>query len=165
MRLYALQHIGLQRDGGNLTDSLAEEVMQDLEALAAAPDGEVAGTAIALLAEWGGSDRPVDFDVLDRAVEIAAADTRPVDVRVTALHAAQARALPLARELSEDSSQPVLVRKAAIACIGRHGVEADCSNLEKLGGQNSRLAQAADPAVQAIRKRLSDPDAPAPIPF
>jgi hypothetical protein len=37
--------------------------------------------------------------------------------------------------------------------------------LEKLRGENSRLAQAAEPALKAIRDRIDHPSAPEPIPF
>jgi hypothetical protein len=165
MRLYALQHIGLQRSAGRLTGELADGIEADLRVLAAAPDGEVAGTAIALLAEWGGENVPADIGILAHAVEIAADDSRPVDVRVTALHAAAAQALPLARKLAGNSKQPVLLRKAAIGCIGIYGGETDFPALETLSGESSRLAQAADPAMNSIRRRLSNPDALAPVPF
>ena len=58
-----------------------------------------------------------------------------------------------------------LNNEAAIAGIGVHGDAADLSALEKLRLENSRLAQAAEPALKAIRDRIDHPSAPAPIPF
>ncbi|MCH7227575.1 hypothetical protein [Haloferula sp. A504] len=165
MRLYALQHLGLQRLGGQLADELGDQVEADLRQLAAATDGEVAGTAVALLTQWDGEDAPARGGSIERALEIAEDSGRPIDVRVTALHAAGASALPLARRLSTDQGQPIPVRKAAIACIGHHGTGADCAELEELSGESSRLAQAADPALRSIRHRISNPDAPEPVPF
>ncbi len=84
---------------------------------------------------------------------------------ITALHAADAHALAAARDLAADLSQPVLLRKAAIALIGQHGGENDIASLETYAGENFRLAQAADPARTAIQHRLANPDAPKPVPF
>lgn len=165
MRLYALQHIGLMRSSTRLTGAPAAEIHTTLEQLATAPESEVAGTAIALLAAWQGPQAPADPEVLAQAAHIAADADRAVDVRITALHAADAQALPTARQLAGDAAQHVLLRKAAIACIGRHGNEADFPVLEKLTQENSRLAQATDPALRAIRHRLTNPQTPALVPF
>ena len=165
MRLYALQHLEVQRTNGRLTGPLADEVHAILLQIAAAPDGQEAGLAIRFLAEWNGTDSPAQPDVISQALALAAADSRAVDVRVTALHAAGPAALPLARTLAADGGQPILLRKAAIACIGHHGSESDTADLRKLSAESSRLAQAADPAVHSIRHRTSRPNAPALVPF
>jgi hypothetical protein len=165
MRLYAIQHLEVQRTNDRLTGPLAEEVRAIFLKIAAMPDGQEAGLAIRFLAEWDGTETPTNPDVIAQALELASADSRSVDVRVTALHAAGSAALPLARTLAPDDKQPMLVRKAAISCIGQHGGESDTSDLQKLAAENSRLAQAADPARQAIHQRLANPNAPALIPF
>jgi hypothetical protein len=64
----------------------------------------------------------------------------PMDVRITALHAAGPESLSAARRLAPAADQLVLLRKAAIACIGRHGSESDFADLKKLSGESSRLA-------------------------
>jgi hypothetical protein len=165
MRLYAIQHLGVQRSAGNLTGALADEIHAMLGQIAAAPDGQESGAAVRLLAEWDGDETPVNPDVISQALDIAADDSRPVDVRVTALHAAGQDALPLARKLAGETDQHALVRKAAIASIGRHGGETDTEALRKLSAESSRLAQAAGPALLSIRKRIANPGAPAPVPF
>jgi hypothetical protein len=165
MRLYAIQHLGVQRSAGNLTGALADEIHTMLGQIAAAPDGQESGAAVRLLAEWDGGETPVNPDVILQALEIAADDSRPVDVRVTALHAAGQDALPLARKLAGETGQHALVRKAAIASIGRHGDEADTAALRDLSAESSRLAQAAKPALLSIRRRAANPGAPAPVPF
>jgi hypothetical protein len=158
MRLYALQHIGLQRADGRLTGSLAEEIHTSLREFTTGSNGDVAGSAVTLLAEWDGSNTAAP-DVLDEASKIAADSGRPVDVRLSAFHAAGSRALPLARELAIDIKEPVILRKSAISCIGRYGVEADTAVLSDLAAENARLAQAAQPALLSIRRRSANPNA------
>lgn len=165
MRLYAIQHLGLQRQEGRLSGALAEEIQATLHKFATGPDSEVAGSAVALLAVWDGPASPSDPAVLTQAVKIAADATRPVDVRVTALHAGGPEALELARELAVDATQPVILRKSAIACIGTYGSAEDFTQLEALGSENFRLAQASQPALRKIRDRLANPNPPALVPF
>lgn len=164
MRLYALQHIGLQRAGGRLTGPLAEEIHTSLNEFTFGSNGDVAGSAVTLLAEWNGPNSAAP-EVLDKAANIAADTDRPVDVRLSALHAAGSRALPLAREMAMDITAPVILRKSAISCIGRYGDAGDFAHLENLSGENIRLAQAAEPALRRIRDRLANPEPPALIPF
>jgi hypothetical protein len=159
MRLYALQHIGLQRTTGRLAGEPARDMYAFLKEQLVR-DPETAGTVIQLLVSWGDAGNATDFDVIARAVEIAAAPSRPVDVRVTALHASGVAALSLARKLAPDTSQPMVVRKASIALIGNYGAESDMADLNKLSAENFRLAQAAEPASQAIRQRNTKPDGP-----
>ena len=165
MRLYALQHLEVQRTNARLTGAQADEVRTMFLQVAAAPDGQEAGLALRFLADWDGAGSPINPDVISQAMKLAADTSRPVDVRVTALHASGSFALDLARRLAADADQPVLLRKAAIALIGTHGGESDMDDLKKLATESSRLAQAAAPATQAIQNRLSHPDSPALIPF
>lgn len=165
MRIYAIQHLGLQREGGRLTGALADEVRASLHQFATKGDGSVAGMAVARLVEWDGKENPADPAVLTQAVKIAADPERPVDVRVTALHAAGSQALPMARELALDATQPVILRKSAIACIGSHGGPEDFPNLGTLSNENFRIAQASQPAIRKIRDRLTNPDPPLLVPF
>lgn len=165
LRLYALQHIGLMRQAGRLTGPPAREIHATLMDLAADSGEEVSGTAIALLVDWRSGQAPVDPQVIDLALDVAADAARSLDIRVTAIHAAGEDALLLARKLATDPTTPVLLRKAAIHRIGRHGDAGDFPELDKLRGESSRLAQAAGPALKAIRDRLANPEAPAPIPF
>lgn len=165
MRLYAVQHLGMQRDGGRLTGGLADEIRASLHDMSFGTEGELAGMAIARLAEWDGGEKPSDPEVLDQAARIAADAALPTDVRVSALHAAAARGLPVARKLAVDAAQPVILRKAAIAVIGIHGGETDFADLERLSGESSRLAQAASPALGSLRARLAGQNAQTLIPF
>lgn len=163
MRLYALQHIGSQRDSDVIHGELAEETRTILQKLVAEPNGEVVGTAIELLARWDPESHAPDIQ--EQAAQIAADTTRPIDVRVTALHASEALGLQLARSLANDTAVHVILRKASIATIGRYGNESDLADLEKLTAENFRLAQAAEPALQTLRQRISNPKAPELIPF
>lgn len=163
MRLYALQHIGSQRDSDVIQGALAEETRTILQKLVAEPNGEVVGTAIELLVRWDPESNSTDPQ--EQAAQIAADAVRPIDVRVTALHAAESRGLELARRLASDTAAHVILRKASIATIGRYGNESDLAALEKITAENFRLSQAAEPALQALRQRASNPKAPELIPF
>jgi len=165
MRLYALQHLNAQRRIGHLPDGrLSDEVHSTLFKIAHAKEEQCSGYAIQVLVSWhGGEDSDPSLQQL--ALATAADTARPVDIRVTAIHAAGSASLPLARTLATQSDEHVMLRKAAIARIGEHGTEADFPSLETLRRESSRLAQAAEPALLAIRHRLANPNAPAPLPF
>lgn len=165
MRLYALQHIGAQRSAGRIEGALAEETHAALLDIVSGADREVSGTAIALLTVWNGKDQPAEPDIYAKAVAMAADANQPIDVRVTALHAAGGHALTLARQLATDTAQPVMLRKASIALIGQHGGDTDYPALEKITAENSRLAQATQPALRTLRHRIANPNSAAPIPF
>lgn len=166
MRLYALQHLGMQRQIGHLTGVLADEIHAMLESLARKPGEEVAGTAIQILASWNGSENSKpDLSIQQLALATAADPSRSVDIRVTAIHAAGSASLPLARTIASDSTQPVMLRKAAISRIGDHGDTQDISELTALRGESIRIAQAAEPAIKAIQFRLDHPNAPEPTPY
>lgn len=165
MRLYALQHLEVQRSNGRLTGALAGEIRSMLLRMVAAPASEEAGLALRFLAEWDGANAPAQSDVIHQSLRLAADASRSVDIRVTAIHTSGSAALDLARSMARDATQPVLLRKASIALIGNHGGESDMAGLHKLSAESSRLAQAADPAAQAIHHRISHPNAPALIPF
>lgn len=165
MRLYALQHIALQRGIGHLTGPLADEVRGTLHHLASQAGSPVAGSALSTLISWEGRETPAEAALIGLTLQLAADPACEVDVRVTALHAAREQSLPLARRLAGDATQSVPLRKAAIARIGQHGEEDDRAFLESLRTENFRLAQAAEPALRAIQQRLSNPQAADPIPF
>jgi hypothetical protein len=172
MRLYALQHIGSQWATRRIPEAYAPEIRDFLHQQILLPDSEIAGSCLVILAAWDDSlfssavaDHAPLGDIPKRACEIAADATRPVDVRVTALHAAAAQALELSRKLAGDTEQPMLLRKAAIACMGRYGDQNDITSLQSLSGQNPRLAQAADPALALISHRIAHKNSPTPVPF
>jgi hypothetical protein len=155
MRLYALQHIALQRSIGNLTGSSADKTLTLLQQLAQTTDSEVAGSALVALVNWDGANTQPSEKLIDLANQLAGDNARTVDIRVTAIHAVGHHTLSLARTLATDLSQPVLLRKAAIACIGKHGTESDAVALQQLTKENFRIAQAAEPALKNIRQSKS----------
>ncbi len=153
MRLYALQHIELQRSVGHLTGPLAEEIRGTLKTLAYDPQSEVAGTALVNLTLWDGKETPPTQDLIDLALELAADTQRTDDIRVTALHAVNEHSIELSRKLATDLEQSIHVRKAAIAWIGKYGSESDTETLQSLAQENYRISQAAKPAIEAISSR------------
>lgn len=166
MRLYAIQHLSVQRRVGQLSGALAEEIRSTLETLARQPGAEVSGGVLLLLTSWDSpADGENDFTIQQLALATAADRARPVDIRVTAIHAAGSTSLPLARTLATDASSPVLLRKAAIAGIGRYGSKEDLVMLADLQAESSRIAQAANPARIAIQARFSNSSASAPVPY
>ena len=165
MRLYALQHIGVQRGQGRLTGVPADQIHDLLEQQSGEADPEVSGSAIRLLLTWNPEQTTPDAGLIARALEIATSSTHPVDARITALHAARSHALVVSRALAADPGQPMLLRKAAIALIGQHGSENDLSTLAIYASESFRLAQAAEPARAAIQNRRNAPNQPQPIPF
>ncbi|MBT7960097.1 MAG: hypothetical protein HN759_12280 [Akkermansiaceae bacterium] len=165
MRLYALQHLELQRSAGNLDGALADEIKKNLQELTSKQGSQTAGTALAMLIKWDGSETPPDPELVSLALGLVKDSERPVDIRVTAIHTVGDEALATARVLAFDTTQPTMVRKAAIACIGRHGSAADMAKLKSLKGASFRITQATRPAIQLIRKRLSNKSGAEPIPF
>lgn len=157
MRLYALQHLDALRSIGKLTGSHAEEVRATLIEIANDPSSEVAGTALTTLITWNGPDRQPGPELIELALQFAADNERPDDIRATALHASGEDGLPLSRRLSTDLDQPIHIRKAAIACIGKHGGEEDIATLVQLEGEHFRITQATTPALKAIRHRATNP--------
>ena len=164
IRLYALQHIGILW----LTDDLDQEqslrTLTLVRALAAQPEGEVSGTALALLDRWSArlGEAPIEL-----ARALAADSARAIDVRVSALLAAGTApdTISLARDLAADRTQPIILRKASLALLGQHGTAADLPLLEQTAAESSRLAQAALPASEALAHRLEHPHRPAPVPY
>lgn len=165
LRLYALQHIDSLRKAGHLDGPLAGEIHASLQHIAASPENDVAGTAIHLLAEWDGSATSTPPAILELAAVTAADRSRPVDIRVSAIHTAGPAALETARAIASDPAEPVILRKAAIARIGRHGTGDDVASLTTLNAESARLAQAAGPALSAIRTRAQNPATPQPVPY
>jgi hypothetical protein len=71
---------------------------------------------------------------------------------------------PSNKPIVVDATQPMLVRKASIACIGKFGVPSDTEILQQLATENFRIAQAAKPALEAITDRESN-NSPQVMPF
>jgi hypothetical protein len=114
---------------------------------------------------WDGAETPPDPQLVSLALKVAEDPACGVDVRVTALQTGGEQALPVARRLANDKTQPISLRKVAIGCIGQYGGDADKPQLESVQGENFRLAQAAEPALRAIARRSSNPPSSQPIPF
>jgi hypothetical protein len=161
MRLYAMQHLGIQRRIGHLPDgALATATHKMFTKIANQPREETSGYALEVLTNWNGENATQDPNIIRLALATAADTSRPNDVRISALLAAGKASLELARQLAADSTQPIHLRKTAAACLGEYGDESDLVILRKLSGESSRLAQAADPANQNIRQRLTNPKTP-----
>lgn len=172
LQLYALQHLWLlwrgerlsapyvEADQGELVKTIAEE-------LASTADHPAAGTALEFLAEWSSRDQATDQAsrqaLMELALERAADSTLPVDLRISALQSAGESALPLARQLAADSTQPTLLRKASLYRVGQSGSKEDLALLDQCASESSRLAQAANPAAQSIRRQIEYPNAPEPV--
>ena len=155
MRLYALQHIGCRYDAAS---PASQQRLRDLvQRLLADSSSKTTGTALVLWRRWENSAEPGRTSTFDLSQAIAADAARPVDVRVTALHAigGDPRVLDLARAIAPDRSQPLLLRKAALSLIGRHGEAQDLPVLGLCNRESPRLAQAGDPAVGSVKKRLA----------
>jgi hypothetical protein len=165
LRLYALQHIDSLRKSGHLAGPLAGEIHATLHSLAATPENDIAGTAIQVLADWDGSTTDAPPAILELAAHAAADRSRPVDIRVSAIHTAGPSALEAARTIASDTTEPVILRKAAIARIALDGGNGDLPVLQSLRAESSRIAQAADPAIHHLQSRLRDPAKPAPVPY
>lgn len=162
LRLYALQHLDSMRNSGQIPGPLGEKIHHDLQALATTPDSDVAGAALFTLHQWDGPASDESSASVVLAGEVAADRSRPVDVRVSAIHLAGSAALDPARTIAADISEPILLRKAAIARIGRHGDRTDLPILQSLRAESARLGQAAEPALKALQARLDDSGTPVP---
>ena len=141
MRLYALQHVGSRYDAAS---PASQQRLRDwVQRLLADSSSETAGTALVLWRRWEKTAGPGTLSSLDLSRAIAADAKRPVDVRVTALHAIgdDPRVLDLARTIAPDRFQPLLLRKVALNLIGRHGQEQDLTVLQVCGRESPRLAQ------------------------
>ena len=155
MRLYALQHIGCNFAAAVPADqqrlrALVRRLLDD-------PASKTAGTALVLWRSWEKAAGPGTLSSLALSRAIAADAGRPVDVRVSALHAigGDPAVLDLARSIAPDRSQPLLLRKAALNLIGRHGTEQDLTVLSQCSRENPRLSQAGEPAARVLKDRLA----------
>ena len=165
LRLYALQHLGRHYPGA---DPAAQRRLRGMvQAMLADPDSPVAGTALVLWREWQEDAPPGAVSALERSRAMAADPARPVDVRVTALHAASddPGVLDLARAIARDRAQPVILRKAALNLVGRHGGRGDRALLRECSRQSARLAQAGGPAARAVEDRLAGVPPPVLHPY
>ena len=155
MRLYALQHLDCRYDAASPTSQ--RRLRSLVQRLLADPSSKTAGTALVLWRRWEKSAGPGNLSSLEQSRAIAADAGRPVDVRVTALHAIGENpgVLDLARTLAQDRSQPVILRKAALNLIGRHGGTQDLAMVRLCSQESQRLAQAGKPAARALEDRLA----------
>lgn len=165
MRLYALQHIGRHYAAASPTTrqrlrTLVRRLLDD-------PSSQTAGTALVLWSGWEKTAGPGDMSFLDLSRSIATDAGRPVDVRVTALHAigGDPGVLDVARAIAPDRRQPAILRKAALNLIGRHGEERDLDLLRLCSRESSRLAQAGEPAAHALESRLAGIHSPVLRPY
>lgn len=165
MRLFALQHLSLAYDSA--TPASRQRMRALVQRLLADPSSQTAGTALVVWRRWEKSAAPGDIPFLDLSRAIAADPKRPVDVRVTALHAIgeDPGVLSLARTLAPDRTQPAILRKAALNLIGRHGEERDLEVLRLCSRENPRLAQAGRPAERSIKDRLAGIQEPVLHPY
>ena len=155
MRLYALQHIGCNYATASPDDQ--QRLRALVQRLLADPASKTAGTALVLWRSWEKSAGPGVIPSLELSRAIVTDAGRPVDVRVTALHAIgdEPAVLELARAIAPDRSQPLLLRKAALNLIGRHGTEQDLTVLRLCSRENPRLSQAGEPAARVLQDRLA----------
>ena len=161
LRLYALQHLGRHYPGA---DPAAQRRLRGMvQAMAADPDSPVAGTALVLWRAWEEDAPPGAVSSLEVSRAMAADPARPVDVRVTALHAMgeDPAVLEAARAIAANRAEPVILRKAALNLIGRHGAARDLEVLRECSRQSARLAQAGEPAARAVEDRLAGVRPPA----
>jgi hypothetical protein len=155
MRLYALQHLGCNYAAASPADQ--QRLRALVQRLLADPASKTAGTALVLWRSWEKTAGPGKIPSLDLSRAMVTDAGRPVDVRVTALHAIgdELAVLELARAIAPDRSQPLLLRKAALNLIGRHGTEPDLTVLRLCSRENPRLAQAGEPAARVLQDRLA----------
>jgi hypothetical protein len=160
MRLYALQHLGVRYDTAtpdcqNRLRDLVRHILSD-------PESQTAGTALVLWERWEHSTGPDSVSSMDLSRGMVMDTSRPVDVRVSALHSIgdDPGVLDLARTIALDLTQPVILRKAALSLIGRHGQSSDLALLQRCSQENPRLAQAGNPAAVDLKLRLNSSKQP-----
>lgn len=157
LRLYAIQHISFwyPRETDPSQKQTLATLLQTLSTT-----GNEAGTATMVMSDLQRSgDLPADPETIaaiTRAARHLAADpTAPTDVRVSAIHTLSDRqvtaALPSLRKIADDTTEHIIIRKAAIFTIGRLGTPAeDIARLKRLSKEHPRLAQASSPAVRML---------------
>ena len=165
MRLYALQHLGVRYD--TATAACQQRLRALVQRLLGTPDARTAGTALGLWRRWEKAAGPGGVSSLELSRAIAADPARPIDVRVSALHAMgdDPSVLDLARSIAPDLTQPAILRKAALNLIGRHGQAGDLAVLHQCSLESPRMAQAGKPAASALEGRLAGSSPPVLIPL
>lgn len=165
MRLYALQHLGICYERAD--EESRKRLRLLVRRMLTDPDAQTAGTALVLWRKWEKTVAPGEDTSTDISRAIVTDTTRPVDVRVTALHAIgdDPKVIDLARGIAPDPSQPVILRKAAVSLIGRHGEAKDLPVLRECGRESPRLAQAGDPAIRMLEDRLAGKPEPVPTAY
>jgi hypothetical protein len=165
MKLYALQHLGVSYDRASETSQQRLRLL--VRQMLAEPDSQTAGTALVLLRKWEGSTEGDAAATKNLRWTMVTDITRPIDVRVSALHtiADDPGVIELARRIASDPAQPIILRKVAINLIGQHGEASDLPVLRQYGQESPRLAQAGTPAVRMLEERLGGKVQPALVPY
>ena len=153
LRLYALQHLVFQHER---EDPAMRQRISDRMVAAAIDDGGMAGAALMLLGDLDAATIPGDIraQLDDRAVSVVADHAAPSDVRVSAIHACEARrataALPALRRIAADTTANTVERRTAIHAIGTLGGPDDRAYLDALRGATPLLEPAIVPAVTRL---------------
>jgi hypothetical protein len=172
LRLYALQHLGIHQP--RTSEPLRSQIGQRVFELAQAADEEVTGTAMALVEQWhgelGATVEKVTPEHRGRLAAATLADrNRPVEVRVGAAHMAAdggyPEALAAAREIAGNAEEPTTLRKACLYLIGQLGDANDRDLLNRCAMESIRLAQAANPAFEALLERIAGRAGPTLTPY
>lgn len=165
MRLYALQHLGVRYESA--TPVCQARLRTFLRGMVEEPGSPVAGTALGLCRRWETAAEAGGGSSFARGRAMVEDASRPVDVRVGTLHVIgdDPAVLDLVRVIAPDRSQPVILRKAALNLIGRHGQSRDLDVLRRCIAESPRLAQAGQPAANALASRLSGSPPRVPIPI
>lgn len=166
-KLYALQHLGRHRT--MMGKDRQKSVLRILEKILANPKSNTVGTALVLKSNWDGNRIVAEEEsfahttfTIEQSLKIASDQSRSTDIRSTALMVAGdfPECLELCREIAGNREEHMLLRKAAMRLIGRHGSGEDETLLETSIRENPRLAQAAGPALASLRRRLAGKDEP-----
>jgi len=159
LRLYALQHISFwyaQEPDSTKKKQLVTLLVQ------LSREGDEAGTATMVISDLQRAGKlptgKQDTAALNRtALRLMSDSNAATDVRISALHTLTDRRvtgiLPEVRRIAEDQKELIILRKAAIFAIGRLGNPVDdADRLKSLSKENTRLAQAATPALKHLSK-------------
>lgn len=165
LRLYAMQHLALWHHREQSVNKRGE-IVRLFERLAEKDGGESAGAAVMFLNDLAGQAEeageageagPAPQRIARCALNLAANPQAKQDVRISALHTCaerrMAEVLPAAREIAQDATAVLPLRKAAVFAIGRIGDREDIALLASLGEELPDLKAATEPAARAIEGR------------